>query len=164
MREGLLAQGARNTRKRAGPPKGRLGQFVGPPKTRRSRQRCRKGICCRSVRHHGTKRGVIKKTELSAHSNPRQGAASSRCRLDAGDKLIGVDLTDGQREILLGTNRASPSASGKKMCTWPWDAQPMACAGLPWRRAMKSSDGDHHAGFHTAIPHRDRRRLRQAAP
>jgi len=52
----------------------------------------------------GTKQGVIKKTELSAYSNPRQGGIIA-LSLDAGDKLIGVDLTDGEREILLGTKQ-----------------------------------------------------------
>ncbi len=52
----------------------------------------------------GTKQGVIKKTELSAYSNPRQGGIIA-LSLDQGDKLIGVDLTDGQREILLGTKQ-----------------------------------------------------------
>ena len=51
-----------------------------------------------------TKLGVIKKTELSAYSNPRQGGIIA-LTLDPGDKLIGVDLTDGQREILLGTKQ-----------------------------------------------------------
>ena len=51
-----------------------------------------------------TKLGVIKKTELSAYSNPRQGGIIA-LSLDPGDKLIGVDLTDGQREILLGTKQ-----------------------------------------------------------
>ncbi len=51
-----------------------------------------------------TKLGIIKKTELSAYSNPRQGGIIA-LTLDPGDKLIGVDLTDGQREILLGTKQ-----------------------------------------------------------
>jgi len=50
----------------------------------------------------GTKKGIIKKTELSAFSNPRQGGIIA-LGLESGDKLIGVQLTDGQREILLGT-------------------------------------------------------------
>ena len=49
-----------------------------------------------------TKQGVIKKTELSAYGNPRQGGIIA-LTLDDGDKLIGVEITDGQREILLGT-------------------------------------------------------------
>ncbi len=52
----------------------------------------------------GTKKGVIKKTELSAFSNPRQGGIIA-LGLEGGDKLIGVQLTDGQREILLGTRQ-----------------------------------------------------------
>jgi DNA gyrase subunit A len=51
-----------------------------------------------------TKKGVIKKTELSAYSNPRQGGIIA-LGLENGDKLIGVQLTDGQREILLGTKQ-----------------------------------------------------------
>ena len=51
-----------------------------------------------------TKQGVIKKTELSAYGNPRQGGIIA-LSLDTGDKLIGVELTDGEREILLGTRR-----------------------------------------------------------
>lgn len=51
-----------------------------------------------------TKLGVIKKTELSAYGNPRQGGIIA-LSLDQGDKLIGVEVTDGQREILLGTKQ-----------------------------------------------------------
>ncbi|HET9963279.1 MAG TPA: DNA gyrase subunit A, partial [Nitrospiraceae bacterium] len=51
-----------------------------------------------------TKLGVIKKTELSAYGNPRQGGIIA-LSLDQGDKLIAVDVTDGQREILLGTKQ-----------------------------------------------------------
>ncbi|MGH7259567.1 MAG: DNA gyrase subunit A [Nitrospiraceae bacterium] len=49
-----------------------------------------------------TKQGIIKKTELSAYGNPRQGGIIA-LSLDEGDKLIGVQITDGSREILLGT-------------------------------------------------------------
>ncbi|MGZ8384855.1 MAG: DNA gyrase subunit A [Nitrospira sp.] len=52
----------------------------------------------------GTKKGVIKKTELSAFSNPRQGGIIA-LGLESGDRLISVQLTDGQREILLGTRQ-----------------------------------------------------------
>jgi DNA gyrase subunit A len=51
-----------------------------------------------------TRQGVIKKTELSAYANPRQGGIIA-ISLDDGDKLIGVQITDGQREILLGTRQ-----------------------------------------------------------
>jgi DNA gyrase subunit A len=51
-----------------------------------------------------TKKGSIKKTELSAFSNPRQGGIIA-LGLEDGDKLISVHLTDGQRQILLGTKQ-----------------------------------------------------------
>jgi DNA gyrase subunit A len=51
-----------------------------------------------------TKKGIIKKTELSAYSNPRQGGIIA-LGLEEGDRLISVHLTDGQREILLGTKQ-----------------------------------------------------------
>ncbi len=51
-----------------------------------------------------TRMGTIKKTELSAYGNPRLGGIIA-LTLDSGDKLIGVEITDGQREILLGTRQ-----------------------------------------------------------
>lgn len=51
-----------------------------------------------------TKQGVIKKTELSAYSNPRQGGIIA-LSLDQGDRLIAVHVTDGSRELLLGTKQ-----------------------------------------------------------
>jgi DNA gyrase subunit A len=51
-----------------------------------------------------TKQGVIKKTELSAYGNPRAGGIIA-LTLDEGDKLIAVEITDGEREILLGTRQ-----------------------------------------------------------
>ncbi|MCP9447551.1 MAG: DNA gyrase subunit A [Nitrospira sp.] len=51
-----------------------------------------------------TKKGLVKKTELSAYGNPRQGGIIA-LGLEEGDKLIGAHLTDGQREILLGTRQ-----------------------------------------------------------
>ncbi len=49
-----------------------------------------------------TRRGIIKKTELSAYGNPRQGGIIA-LTLEEGDKLIGVEITDGRRDILLGS-------------------------------------------------------------
>jgi DNA gyrase subunit A len=51
-----------------------------------------------------TKQGIVKKTELSAYANPRTGGIIA-LSLEDGDRLIGVQITDGQREILLGTKR-----------------------------------------------------------
>jgi DNA gyrase subunit A len=49
-----------------------------------------------------TKKGTIKKTNLSAYSKPRSGGIIA-ISLDAKDNLIGVKLTDGNKEILLAT-------------------------------------------------------------
>ncbi len=49
-----------------------------------------------------TKRGIIKKTELMNFSRPRAGGLIA-CTLDADDELVSVALTDGTREVFLGT-------------------------------------------------------------
>ncbi|MFQ5596495.1 MAG: DNA gyrase subunit A [Nitrospiria bacterium] len=49
-----------------------------------------------------TRRGLIKKTALSAYSNPRAGGIRS-INLTEGDRLISVGLTTGEYDILLGT-------------------------------------------------------------
>jgi len=49
-----------------------------------------------------TRRGIIKKTELSAYGNPRQGGIIA-LTLEEGDKLIGVEITDGNHDIVLGS-------------------------------------------------------------
>lgn len=49
-----------------------------------------------------TKRGTIKKTELSAFSSVRSSGIIA-IGLEEGDTLIGAELTDGNREIFLGT-------------------------------------------------------------
>ena len=49
-----------------------------------------------------TQNGYIKKTDLSAFSHPRQGGIIA-LTLEEGDRLLGVDITDGTRDILLGT-------------------------------------------------------------
>jgi DNA gyrase subunit A len=55
--------------------------------------------------HHvvmGTRRGTIKKTELSAYSNPRAGGIIAM-GIDEGDGVIDVMISDGQSEIFMGT-------------------------------------------------------------
>jgi DNA gyrase subunit A len=49
-----------------------------------------------------TKLGVVKKTRLEEYSNVRKGGIIG-ITLENGDELIGVDLTDGQQELLLAT-------------------------------------------------------------
>jgi DNA gyrase subunit A len=49
-----------------------------------------------------TRQGIIKKTKLDAYSNPRKGGIIG-ITLEKGDELIGVELTDGKQELLIGT-------------------------------------------------------------
>ncbi len=49
-----------------------------------------------------TKNGVIKKTDITAFSNPRKGGIIG-ITLEKDDELIGVELTDGHKEMLLAT-------------------------------------------------------------
>ena len=49
-----------------------------------------------------TKRGVVKKTELMAYSHPRVGGIIA-IKLDEGDSLVSTRLTDGSKDIFLGT-------------------------------------------------------------
>jgi DNA gyrase subunit A len=51
-----------------------------------------------------TRRGIVKKTELAAYSNPRTGGIIG-LTLDEGDELIAVRLTSGQDEIFLATRQ-----------------------------------------------------------
>ncbi|HAH20687.1 MAG: DNA gyrase subunit A [Omnitrophica WOR_2 bacterium GWF2_43_52] len=49
-----------------------------------------------------TRQGLIKKTRLDAYSNPRKGGIIG-ISLEKDDALIGVELTDGKEELLIGT-------------------------------------------------------------
>lgn len=49
-----------------------------------------------------TRKGIVKKTELLAYSNPRTGGIIG-LTLDEGDELIDVHLTDGERNVFIGT-------------------------------------------------------------
>ena len=51
-----------------------------------------------------TSHGIIKKTVLSAYGNPKKGGIIA-INLDKGDKLIGVRLTNGKQDIILGTEQ-----------------------------------------------------------
>ncbi|HEX2453287.1 MAG TPA: DNA gyrase subunit A [Vicinamibacterales bacterium] len=50
----------------------------------------------------GTRKGVIKKTDLSAFSNPRAGGIIAM-GVEEGDSVIAVELSDGKEQIFLGT-------------------------------------------------------------
>jgi DNA gyrase subunit A len=50
----------------------------------------------------GTRKGVVKKTELSAFSNPRAGGIIAM-GVEDGDAVIAVRMSDGSNEIFIGT-------------------------------------------------------------
>jgi DNA gyrase subunit A len=50
----------------------------------------------------GTERGIVKKTELPAFSNPRAGGIIAM-GVEEGDRLIAAQITDGTGEIFIGT-------------------------------------------------------------
>jgi len=91
-----------------------------------------------------TKQGVIKKTELSAYGNPRAGGIIA-LSLDEGDKLIGAEITDGQREILLGTRQGIVIRFKED------EARPMGrtAHGV---RGITLEDGDEVIGMETMTP------------
>ncbi|MBI4639396.1 MAG: DNA gyrase subunit A [Candidatus Tectomicrobia bacterium] len=51
-----------------------------------------------------TRQGIMKKTALKAYSNPRSGGIVA-LTLDEGDELIAVRLTDGAKNVLIGTRK-----------------------------------------------------------
>jgi DNA gyrase subunit A len=51
-----------------------------------------------------TKNGTIKKTQLDAYSRPRRTGIIA-INLNEGDDIVGVDLTNGEQDIILGTRK-----------------------------------------------------------
>ena len=49
-----------------------------------------------------TKKGIIKKTELESYSHPRPSGIIA-IKLEEGDELISAEVTDGKRDVFLGT-------------------------------------------------------------
>lgn len=65
-----------------------------------------------------THKGTVKKTDLLAYSNPRQGGIIA-LTIDEGDSLISARLTDGSMDILLASHK------GKSIRFNESDARPM---------------------------------------
>ena len=85
----------------------------------------------------GTRRGVVKKTALSAFSNPRAGGIIAM-GVEEGDAVIAVQVTDGSGEVFIGTRNG------------------MAIRFPESRRPADGPDGLRRARHHAA-----RRRLRR---
>ncbi|MFL6551324.1 MAG: DNA gyrase C-terminal beta-propeller domain-containing protein, partial [Povalibacter sp.] len=81
-----------------------------------------------------TANGTVKKTSLESFSRPRQ-AGIIAIELDQGDRLVGVDITDGQKHVILC------SSSGKAIRFDENDVRPMGrnAAGV---RGIRLPDGE----------------------
>ncbi len=82
-----------------------------------------------------TRNGIVKKTDLMAYANPRQGGIIA-LTIDEGDKLVSTRLTDGSMDILLAT------ANGKAIRFPETDARPMGRTSRGVRGMMLEED-DH---------------------
>jgi len=91
-----------------------------------------------------TKNGTVKKTELMAYANPRK-AGIIAITLDPGDEVIGVRLTDGQREIILSTSQ------GQAIRFKESDVRPMG-RGAGGVRGMNLEGGDFVVGIDVVDP------------
>jgi DNA gyrase subunit A len=86
-----------------------------------------------------TRNGLIKKTYLSAYRNIRTNGIIA-INMDAGDDLIGVLLTDGERDILLS------SSGGKAIRFAETDARPMG-RNTRGVTGMRMAKGEHVIGM-----------------
>ncbi|NNL67757.1 MAG: DNA gyrase subunit A, partial [Myxococcales bacterium] len=92
----------------------------------------------------GTRKGVVKKTQLSLYSNPRRGGIIG-INLDDEDELIAAMRTDGSQEVLIA------SVKGKSIRFKESEVRPMGrtAAGV---RGMGLSDGDSVVGMEILSP------------
>ena len=72
----------------------------------------------RKVLFVATKKGIVKKSSLNAYDSPRKEGLIA-VNLDEGDELIGVRLTNGNEDIILGTK------GGAGICFAERDVRPM---------------------------------------
>ena len=107
----------------------------------------------------GTRKGVIKKTDLTAFSNPRAGGIIAM-GVEEGDSVIAVELSDGKEQIFLGTR------DGMAIRFAETDVRPMGRTAYgvrgitPARRRRSGGDGGGARRRHHAD--RGAERLRQA--
>jgi len=91
-----------------------------------------------------TRQGVIKKTDLSAFSNPRR-AGIIAINLDADDELIAAARTNGGQQVLLATT------SGKSVRFEETDVRPMGRSAMGVRGISLTAD-DHVVGMEILSP------------
>ena len=101
----------------------------------------------------GTRRGVVKKTELTAFSNPRAGGIIAM-GVEEGDAVIAAQVSDGTGEVFIGTR------DGMSIRFAETDVRPMGRIGvrrarhLAARRRRGRGDGSASPGRHDAVGHR----------
>ena len=107
----------------------------------------------------GTRRGVVKKTSLSAFSNPRAGGIIAM-GVEEGDAVIAVQVTDGSSEILIGTRDGMairfPEDDVRSMGRTAYGVRGITLRDDDYVVGMEAGEAWRHA------PDRDRTRLRQA--
>jgi DNA gyrase subunit A len=81
-----------------------------------------------------TRKGLVKKTSLSAYANVRSGGIIA-INIEAGDELLSVRVTDGTRQIFIGTHQGMGIRFSEK------DVRPMGrdTTGV-WGITLKKSD------------------------
>ena len=84
-----------------------------------------------------TRKGIVKKTELEAFSNPRSGGIIA-LGVEDDDALIDAVLTSGKNEILLGTRSGMAIHFGEEDVR-PWARTAYGVKGIAsWRRGTRS--------------------------
>jgi len=92
----------------------------------------------------GTRRGVVKKTELSAFSNPRAGGIIAM-GVEEGDAVIAARISDGASEIFIGTR------SGMAIRFPESDVRPMGRTAYGVR-GIALRDDDEVVGMDVLVP------------
>ncbi len=92
----------------------------------------------------GTRKGVVKKTQLSAFSNPRAGGIIAM-GVDEGDSVITVQVSDGTGEIVIGTR------DGMSIRFPEADVRPMG-RGAYGVRGITLRDDDYVVGMEVVRP------------
>ncbi len=83
-----------------------------------------------------TRKGVVKKTALSAYGNPRVVGINAINVLE-GDELIAVQLADGRLRRDPGHARGNGDPLPRGRTSARWGAPPRASAASRWRRATR---------------------------
>ncbi|MCU0684949.1 MAG: DNA gyrase subunit A [Polyangiaceae bacterium] len=93
-----------------------------------------------------TKRGLIKKTSVTAYENYREKGIIG-VKLDEGDELLSAELTDGSREFLIATRQGMS-------IRFPEDQVRPTGRDTMGVKAVTLDDGDHVVGFAVTDPGR----------